>query len=135
MKRLIMFMVMVFALVSAVFAGGNVDVSTITPQDVTRLEKIVDDLEPTKAINTALASLKPNPNGFLGIMYEYRKIQETKINAIFNEYGITFNTINTYTTSDQKLNVLLAKLKSRYSYLEGLDTKKVEELRAILALL
>jgi hypothetical protein len=131
MKRFIMFMVMAFALVAAVFAGGNVDVSTITPQDVARLEKIVDDLEPTKAINTAMANFGNNAYPML----DYMKIQTVKINAIFNEYGIVYNQFIDYTTSDPKLNVLLARLKSRFSYLNGIITNNKETLKKTLDLL
>jgi hypothetical protein len=59
-----------------------------------------------------------------------------KINLIFNEYGLVFNNYNTYQVEgNPKLNVLLARLKSRYSYLDSLPTKDAAELRAILATL
>jgi len=131
MKRFIMVLVIAFVLVSAVFAGGNVDVSTITPQDIVRLEKIVDDLEPTKAINAAMANFGNNAYPML----DYMNIQTVKINAIFNEYGIVYNQFIDYKTNDPKLNVLLARLKSRFSYLNGIITNNKETLKKTLDLL
>ena len=131
MKRFIMVLVIAFVLVSAVFAGGNVDVSTITPQDIVRLEKIVDDLEPTKAINAAMANFGNNAYPMLN----YMNIQTVKINAIFNEYGIVYNQFIDYKTNDPKLNVLLARLKSRFSYLNGIITNNKETLKKTLDLL
>ena len=131
MKRFIMFTMMVFVLVSAVFAGGKVDVSTVTSEDIARLDKIVDALEPSYAIKMALE----NFGNDIYPMFGYRKLQEVKINAIFNEYGITFNQFSNYTTTNPKLNVILARLSSRYSYLGSINTADVETLKKILDLL
>jgi hypothetical protein len=118
-----------FALVSvAVFAGGEMDMSAIKKTDIAKLEKIVDALEPIYAIETALKQY-PKESYPVGT---HLKVQKMKINMVFNEYGFEYNSYTTYTAEDKNLNILLAKLKSRYSYLDSLDLSRKETLEAAL---
>jgi hypothetical protein len=124
--------VLIVSVSGIVFAGGSIDVSTISQQDVGRLEKIVEALEPVYAIQTVLDSFGNQTYP----MIDYMKTQKMKINLIFNEYGLVHNEFHTYEVpNNPKLNILLARLKSRYSYLSGIDVNKADELKTILAML
>jgi len=129
MKRLMLlaFLVMVHGV--SVYAGGEIEVSSIQKKDIDRLDSIVGALEPTYAIKEALR-LYPDA---IYPMHEYMKVQEMKINAIFNEYGIVYNSYNTYTVSDnQRLQIILAKLKSRYHFLDSIGLTKKDSLLSTL---
>ena len=112
------------------FAAGNMEVS-ISDNDITRLEKIVADLEPVHAIQTALRLYENDRNPLLNFI----NAQEMKINAIFNEYGIEYNMFTTYTVSNPRAQVVLARLKSRFSFLDGIKYNNADKLRATLVLL
>jgi hypothetical protein len=62
-----------------VFAGGTMDVSAVSAEDVAKIELIVEALEPEFAIQTALDSF-PKSHWPL---HEYLNIQKMKINRIF----------------------------------------------------
>ena len=133
MKKILL--VSVTLLVSGVvFAEGKVDVSAISQQDIARLEKIVEALEPVYAIRTALASYGNRSYP----IYDYLGVQGARINLIFNEYGLVFDKWSTYQVpNNPRLNVLLAKLKSRYSYLDNgsINLSGADVLRKTLDLL
>jgi hypothetical protein len=114
-----------------VFAGGTMDVSAISAEDVAKIELIVEALEPEFAIQTALDSFPKSSYP----LNDYLKVQEMKINRIFNEYGIEFNHYAAFEGLSPWAQVAYTKLKSRYSYLDSMELKGADELRAALALL
>ncbi|MDR0644430.1 MAG: hypothetical protein LBG05_05900 [Treponema sp.] len=129
MKKII-FVLFFAVLGGAVFAGGEMDASMVSDEDVARVERIVQALDPEAAIQTALDSFTGEYPliGFLDT-------QEMKINRIFNEYGVEFNQYTSYKGLPSQAHVAFAKLKSRYSYLYSIQFMEPEELRAALALL
>ena len=129
MKKVLLVLVLML-LAGLAFTSGNMEVS-ISDNDITRLEKIVADLEPVSAIQTALQLYENDRNPILNFV----NAQEMKINAIFNEYGIEYSMFTTYTVSNPRAQVVLARLKSRFSYLDGIKYNNADKLRATLVLL
>jgi hypothetical protein len=68
-------------------------------------------------------------------MYNYLNVQEVKINAIFNEYGLEFSQYATYEGSNEELKKVYARLCSRYSYLHRILLNDIEALIGNLDLL
>ncbi|MDR0301262.1 MAG: hypothetical protein LBI04_03005 [Treponema sp.] len=131
-KSLLILVTLLVAVSGVIFAGGAVEISTISQNDISRLEKIVEELEPVYAIQKALDSFGKE----LFPMYNYLTTQKMKLNTIFNEYGLEFNEYNTYKAEENpKLNAVLVKLNSRYSYLVALQNNRADVLRATLAML
>jgi hypothetical protein len=130
MKKVLMILVLI-VLGGAVFASGTMDVSTVSDEDIARIEVIVQALDPEVAIQTALDSF---PKERLPL-YQYLNTQEMKINRIFNEYGIEFHSYDTFEGLTPKAQVAFARLKSRYSYLDSIDLNGPDALRATLELL
>jgi hypothetical protein len=103
----------------------------VSPEDVARVEKIVEALDPEVAIQTALTSYSDSYYPLSG----YLKTQGMRINRIFNEYGVEFSVYSTYTGLSNEAQIVFTKLKSRYSYLDSLELKQTPELQATLELL
>jgi hypothetical protein len=117
--------------ICSVWAGGTVDASMVSDADITKVDAIAQALDPELAIQTALTSF---PQSSYPLM-DYLKIQEMKINRIFNEYGVEFNQFADYKGLNSKAQVVFSRLKSRYSYLDSMEFKKSDDLRAALVLL
>jgi hypothetical protein len=83
MKKILMVLFFV-ALGDALFAGGTMDASMVSDEDIAKIEIIVQDLDPEVAIQTALDSFSESRIP----LYDYLNVQKMKINRIFNEYGI-----------------------------------------------
>jgi hypothetical protein len=131
-----------WTIAAGVVFADDVDLSSFSKKDTDRLEKIVEQLEPVHALQRTLDALKVvNMRDIMGKpmfgpMWEYLKTQMMKVDLIFNEYGLEYSIWDDYEVSNnQKLKVILAKLRSRYLYLEDLKNKNADELKAILAIL
>lgn len=130
MKKTVFVILLVLAGM-AVFAGGEVEISSISQDDVKKLDKILQDLEPVYAIKRVL-ELYPNETY---PMYTYFNAQEMKIGALFSKYGIKYSEYTSYKVSDQKIQTMLIDLQGRYTFLDKLKLKSKESLSATLQLL
>ena len=130
MKKLALIFLFIIA-GGIVYAGGSMDVSSVSDADVARIERIVEALDPEVAIESALNSF--GQSSFP--MSNYLETQKMRINRIFNEYGIEFSEYADFEGLNSRSQVTFSRLKSRYSYLNSLTFKNPNELRAILALL
>jgi hypothetical protein len=120
-----------FGLVIYSWAGGTVDASKVSDADITKIDNICKALDPEVAIQTALTSFPKSSYP----LNDFLKTQEMKINRIFNEYGVEFSHYDTYEGLSSKAQIVFSRLKSRYSYLDSMELKNPDELRAALALL
>jgi hypothetical protein len=130
MRKVLMVLVLI-VFGGAVFAGGTMDASAVSDEDIARIEVIVQALDPEVAIQTALDSF---PKAYAPLS-GYLNTQGMKINRIFNEYGIEFSQYATFEGLGPRAQVAFTRLKSRYSYLYSMQYKTLDELRATLELL
>jgi hypothetical protein len=130
MKKIVLVFVF-FGLGISAFAAGEMDASMVSDDDIARVEKIVEALDPEYAIQTALTSFPKEAFP----LYRYLKNQEMKINRIFNEYGVEFSKYDSYAGLSPRAQTVFQKLKSRYSYLHAMTLQDSDGLKANLVLL
>ena len=129
--RTSLFFIIFLGCCTILFAAEPVDTSIFSNEDIYRIERIVEALNPEHAIQTALASFPYNTYP----LQNYLETQLMRLNRIFNEYGFEFSQYATYNDSNTRAHTVLVRLKSRYTYLHNLSFNSREDLYTALILL